>query len=46
MAGDQTYGIVGAQRYNTNTKNSTDAEAKTIWDNMTTLMGYACYDNK
>ena len=34
MAGDQTYGIVGAQRYNTNTKNSTDAEAKTIWDNM------------
>ena len=34
MAGDQTYGIQGAQRYNINTKNSTDTEAKTIWDNM------------
>ena len=36
MAGDQTYGIVGAQRYNTNTKATTitDEDAKTIWNNM------------
>ena len=33
-AGDQTYGIVGAQRFNTNTKNSTDEQAKTLWNNM------------
>ena len=34
MAGDQTYGIVGAQKYNLNTKNATDQQAKDIWDNM------------
>ena len=34
MAGDQTYGIIGAQAYNTRTKNSSDEEAKTLWDSM------------
>ena len=34
MAGDQTYGIVGAQRYNNNTKNSTDEQALTLWNSM------------
>ena len=34
MAGDQTYGIVGAQRYNTNTKNATDEQAVELWNNM------------
>ena len=35
-AGDQTYGIVGAQRYfnNTKAKTTTDAGAKSTWDNM------------
>ena len=35
-AGDQTYGIVGAQRYfnNTKSKTITDAQAKETWDNM------------
>ena len=34
MAGDQTYGIVGAQRYNNNTKNATDEQALETWNNM------------
>ena len=34
MAGDQTYGILGARRYNINTKESTDAEALSIWNKM------------
>ena len=33
-AGDQTYGIVGAQRYNNNTKNADDEAATTLWNNM------------
>jgi len=34
MAGDTSYGIKGAQAYNTRTKESNDATAKTIWDSM------------
>ena len=34
VAGDQTYGIRGAQRYFTNTKNSNDEQARTLWQNM------------
>ena len=36
MANDETYGILGARRYFTNTNNTTitDAEAKDVWDNM------------
>ena len=34
MAGDQTYGIVGAQRYNTNTKNADDEAALNLWNSM------------
>ena len=34
MAGDQSYGIVGAQKYNLNTKDATDAEAKSVWESM------------
>ena len=34
MAGDQTYGIVGAQRYNTNTKNADDEQALNLWNSM------------
>ena len=34
MANDQTYGIVGAQAYNTRTEKTTDEEAKEIWNNM------------
>ena len=34
FAGDQTYGIVGAQRYYNNTKNSNDEQARTLWENM------------
>ena len=35
-AGDQTYGIVGAQRYYNNTQNklTTDEEARNTWNNM------------
>ena len=35
MAADQTYGIFGAQKFNTRTKNSSDEEAKNMWDTMT-----------
>ena len=34
MAGDQTYGIVGAQRYNLNTKDVTDEVALNTWNEM------------
>ena len=34
MAGDETYGIVGARKYNSNTKESTDEQAKAIWASM------------
>ena len=34
MAGDATYGIVGAQRYNTNTKDVTDEIALETWNQM------------
>ena len=34
MAGDQTYGIVGAQRYNNNTKNADDEAALSLWETM------------
>ena len=34
MAGDQTYGIVGAQRYHLNTKQATDDQALGTWNDM------------
>ena len=34
MAGDETYGIVGALRYNTNTKDVSDEIAKNTWNEM------------
>ena len=34
MAGDQTYGIVGALKYNNNTKNATDEGALALWNDM------------
>ena len=34
MAGDETYGIVGARKYNSNTKESNDEQAKDIWNSM------------
>ena len=34
MAADQTYGVKGAQSYNSRTEKSSDEEAKNLWDTM------------
>ena len=46
MAGDTTYGIKGAQAFNSRTKESTDEQSKTLWDNMKTNGSLGIKTNK